>query len=255
MGMMQVAVPPGMGAGMTMQVNTPQGMMEVAIPPGIKEGMMFEFMVPDAPMAMAQQVPMAPMAAAQMPVVAPVQPVAPAVVVQMPPQPSPVHHSGIPLSYMGAWKNYPGGNNPWQAGGGCDCCSDCCACCYGCWCPCCMLCDVSQMLRMGPNGPNYPDAAMFECPGQCLSFLTTIGPYGSGYCIGMCICPEYVGAGCYTTSLIKMTMSKYDLAYPSPCGSSECICGPLCLCSGFWCPCLMSCLIYRELKMREKPAV
>eukprot|EP00966_Prymnesium_polylepis_P081105 1879062-Prymnesium_polylepis.1 len=82
---------------------------------------------------------------------------------------------------------------------------------------------------MGPNGASFIDADMFQCPGQCMSALTTMGPYGTGYCIGMCVCPEYVAAGCYTTSLVKMTMAKYNLIFPEPCGASQCCCGPQCL--------------------------
>ena len=157
---------------------------------------------------------------------------------------------------IGAWKEFRGGTEAWQAGGGLDCFNDIGICCYGFFCPCCMLCDSAQMLRQGTNGGMYPDAEMFECPGQCLSLLTTMGPYGIGYCIGMCVCPEHVACGCYTTSLIKMTMHKYNLTWPQPCGMDSWGCAtaggaPMCLCSAFWCQGCMCCLVHRELVRRN----
>jgi len=229
---MSVVVPPGMSEGMMMQVNTAQGMMQVQIPPGVKEGAEFQFQVGAV----------APVQAAT-PVVAAVAAV-PGTLVQMEgPQ------------AVGAWKFYAGGTQPWQAGGGCDCLNDVGTCLYGCFCPWCALCDAAEMLKMGPNGASFIDADMFKCPGQCMSALTTMGPYGTGYCIGMCVCPEYVAAGCYTTSLVKMTMAKYNLIFPEPCGASQCCCGPQCLCSAFWCQACMLCLVHRELKMRERSNV
>jgi len=153
---------------------------------------------------------------------------------------------------VGGWKGiYVDGPNTWQAGNGCDCLVDPANAIYACCCPCCVLCDNAEMLKMNDPNQSFVDAEMFKCPGQCLMALTAMGPYGMGYCIGMCVCPEYVAAGCYLTSLIKMTMYKHDLQFPDPCGNSQCCCGPQCLCSAFWCSPCMLCLVHRELKLRE----
>ena len=43
---MDAVVPPGMGEGMTMQVQTPNGLMNLQIPTGAKEGTKFQFPEP-----------------------------------------------------------------------------------------------------------------------------------------------------------------------------------------------------------------
>jgi len=147
------------------------------------------------------------------------------------------------------------GTEKWKAGGGLNCMDDQSACLYG-ICPCCMLSDAADMLKMGENGHLFKDADMFKCGGQVLSAL--------GGVLNVLVCPEYASSGCYTTSLIKMTMAKYDLEYPRPCGSLEhdlcCSCLDCVPCnivssgaltSASWCGPCMICLVYRELKMRE----
>jgi len=158
---------------------------------------------------------------------------------------------GARRSDPAAWKVFRGGDQQWLAGSGCNCLADIPECLLGCCCPCISLCNSAALLKQENGGIAEPMGTMFECPSQCLALLTTMGPYGTGYCIGMCVCPELTCAGCYTTSLIRMTMHKYNLVYPDPCGPGECCCGPYCLCSGYWCSPCMLVHVARELKMRS----
>ena len=169
----------------------------------------------------------------------------------------------------GAWSTFEGGKQEWKGGDGCNFFDDPLGCMYTCCCPCCMLCSAAERLKRGHQGASFPDADMFLCAGQIISCLS-VSCFPFGICIGtgcpceccppMCgpnagACPQHVGCGCYTTSLIKMTMQKYDLDYPEPMGSEVC-CG-CCpdgrggLCSAFWCHECMLCLVWRELKARE----
>ena len=164
----------------------------------------------------------------------------------------------------GAWSTFEGGTQEWKGGDGCNFLDDPLGCMYTCCCPCCMLCSAAEKLKRGHRGASFPDADMFLCAGQIISCLS-VSCFPFGICIGtgcpceccppMCgpnagACPQHVGCGCYTTSLIKMTMQKYDLAYPeAPCSDS--CCGKSCLCSACWCHECMLCLVWRELKARE----
>ena len=56
---MQVAVPPGMGGGMALKVQTPAGLMQVTIPPGLTAGQQFPILVPPAGQNLPVPVPVA----------------------------------------------------------------------------------------------------------------------------------------------------------------------------------------------------
>ncbi|KAL1499753.1 hypothetical protein AB1Y20_012440 [Prymnesium parvum] len=217
---LSVVVPPGMKEGQPMDVSTPDGIMEVVIPRGMSEGMRFHFQMP----------------------VEPVEPVA-------------AHRSVPQFDYntMGEWKRYQGGINAWKAGSACGCLNDVRSCCLGCCFPCVLYAENADLLQSGEHAEKFPDAAMFRCPGQFIACLSHLGPFGLGYCLSACLCPEYTCCGCYTTSMVKMTMLKYHLEFPVPCGGAECLLGgSACLCSAFFVPCCMLCLVHRELKLREQ---
>ncbi|KAL1512379.1 hypothetical protein AB1Y20_005637 [Prymnesium parvum] len=278
MQIMTVECPPGMGAGMPLRVDTPSGLMSITIPPGVREGMPFQFHLPPVatPLPVATAVQYCAPEAYTRPVPAVPSPPPPAPTKTAQPQPVGAeylsheyvcaHRVAAPTTQamyvtgtcepperdwtVGAWKTFAGGPDEWKAGSGLECYRDVPHCALGCVCPCILLCQNARMLRMGPAGSHYPDASMFECPGQCLAWCTNITPYCIGYCVGMCVCPEHTNLGCYVTSLIKMTMHKYNLRFPLPCGDAECI-GPVCLCSAFWCSPCMLCLVHRELTLRE----
>jgi len=135
------------------------------------------------------------------------------------------------------------GTEKWKAGDGLDCMDDQSVCLHG-ICPCSMLNDAANMLKMGENGHLFNDADMFNYGGQLLSAF-------GGPLLLLCY-PEYIPCGCYTTSLVKMTMAKYDLEYPEPGGEKGDEEGVLLSVGtlGSCAPCMI-CLVYRELKMRE----
>ena len=172
------------------------------------------------------------------------------------------------MEHYGPWRTFEGGEEEWTTGGTLDCAKDPNAALYMCCCGPCAVCDDAEMMKMGEKGPSYPDANMFNCdtypnaaaavPGQLIACASTC-------CYGIPSVCIYLGApqlnpyiaccGCYTTSLLKMTMHKYNLKYPK---------GPLmfkgpfddCVWAAMPCCCaplFLHCLVHRELKAREMP--
>lgn len=179
------------------------------------------------------------------------QVVAPQVVVQPAVQPAKVVIGGTdPLLVESGWRGYEGeGGGEWGDRWS-DCFADCPTCLFWSFCSPCASCQAADMLI----ADGQPEAMMFKCPGQFSNFCTAIGPYGIGICIGYFVCPTHTAGGCYTTSLVKMTMHKYGLKHPDPCPGSYIDSQPgrnYCLFNAWLCTPCLQCLVTRELKRRQ----
>ena len=136
-----------------------------------------------------------------------------------------------------------------------------CCCCYPCsscfvmYCPCCVVDYLGKKLEL-TDTHNCCSFFMMAC---CASNPYTPFPYCNLCCDAPC--GRLKVAPCYFNALVVKAQEKYNLPPPSPCGGVCLVCAEStkhpdvnkgCDCQIFFLgPCTI-CMLYREVKMRER---